>query len=78
MSAGMGAAGGMYGGGPPMMPGMGPPQISNPDYIDGEAFTEVGQALWMFLFSWLGGSLAFGLSRTRDKSNAATDRTANS
>jgi hypothetical protein len=72
MPQGMGGAGMMLGG------MMGPPQISNPDYIDPEAFTEVGQALWMFLFSWLGGSLAFGLSRTRDKSNATSDRPVNS
>lgn len=37
----------------------------NPSYVDGELFLEVGQALWMLFFSWLGGRIALALFRTR-------------
>lgn len=61
MPGGTSGFGGMsgFGGGPFFS---GPP---NPNYIDPEMFTEVGQALWMLFFSWLGGTIAFGLFRTR-------------
>jgi hypothetical protein len=45
--------------------------VPNPTYVDQEAFVEVGQALWMLLFSWLGGRLALGLFRTRSTSDNA-------
>jgi hypothetical protein len=40
---------------------------SNPGYIDPEVFTQVGQALWMFFLSWLGGTIAFLLFRSRER-----------
>ena len=64
MPGGMGGGqffgGGQFGGGGAFFGG--PP---NPNYIDLEMFTEVGQALWMLFFSWLGGTVALGLFRTR-------------
>jgi len=60
MSSGMG--GGQFFSGPP-----------NPNYIDQEMFTEVGQALWMLFFSWLGGTVAWGLFRTRGTSQNAAN-----
>jgi hypothetical protein len=56
-------AGGM--GGMGMGGGFGSSGTPNPNYVDSELFTEVGQALWMLLFSWLGGKVAFGLFRAR-------------
>ena len=50
----------------------GPP---NPNYIDQEVFTQVGQALWMLFFSWLGGTVAWGLFRTRGTSENAANTT---
>ena len=53
--------------GPPGMGGMGPPpQTLNPSYVDQETFLEVGHALWILLLSWLGGTVAFCLYRTRE------------
>ena len=65
MSGGMPSGMSGFGGGPFMGAGQfftGPP---NPNYIDQEMFTEVGQALWILFFSWLGGTVALGLFRTR-------------
>jgi hypothetical protein len=63
-----GAMGGMPGMGGM---GMGPPMVLNPSYIEQEVFLEVGHALWILLFSWLGGTVAFWLYRTRDNASAA-------
>ena len=54
--------------GPPGMGGlgMGPPPTLNPSYVDQETFLEVGHALWILLLSWLGGTVAFCLYRTRE------------
>jgi hypothetical protein len=60
---GMGSSGGMGPG------GFGYRGPTNPNYIDPELFLEVGQALWMLLFSWLGGRVALGLFRTRGTSD---------
>jgi hypothetical protein len=46
--------------------GMGPPPTLNPSYVDQEAFLEVGHALWILFLSWLGGTIAFCLYRTRE------------
>lgn len=46
---------------------MGPP---NPSYVDQEAFTQVGQALWMLFLSWLGGTVAFLLYRSRERTSS--------
>jgi len=43
----------------------------NPDYVDSELFTQVGQALWMLFFSWLGGTTARRLYRTRSPPESA-------
>ena len=40
----------------------------NPNYIDQEVFIQVGQALWMLFLSWLGGTVAFMLFRSRERS----------
>ena len=64
-SAGM-SSGVMFGG----MGGMGVALPPNPSYIDQEAFTQVGQALWLLFLSWLGGTVAFLLFRSRERSNS--------
>ena len=51
--------------------GMGPPVVPNPDYIDQEAFTDVGQAIWTLFLSWLGGTVMYWLYRTRSTSERA-------
>jgi hypothetical protein len=75
-----GAAGGMpgmmpnaqgAGMGMPGMGGMGTPMTLNPSYVDQEVFMEVGHGIWMLFFSWLGGTVALGLYRTREKSSTA-------
>jgi hypothetical protein len=43
----------------------------NPSYIDQNEFTKVGHALWMMILSWLSGTVALGLFRTRDRSDRA-------
>jgi len=60
------AAGGMM----PGMGGMGMGATLNPNYIDPKEFTQVGHALWMLLLSWLSGTVAFCLYRTRESSGA--------
>lgn len=66
---GMAASGMMPGGGMPgMPPAMRPQPISNPNYIDLEAFDQVGHSLWMFFLSWLGGTVMYWLYRTRSTS----------
>ncbi|MBC7853879.1 MAG: hypothetical protein IAF94_10615 [Pirellulaceae bacterium] len=72
MSGGMG--GGQFsGGGQFVGGGMGFGGPPNPDYIDQELFAQVGQALWMLFVSWLGGTVAWGLFRTRGKSDNAAN-----
>jgi len=68
------AAGGMM----PGMGGMGMGATVNPSYIDQKEFTQVGHALWMLLLSWLSGTVAFCLYRTRESSSTggATTRAA--
>ena len=70
MPSGPGMPGGM---GMPGMGGMGmgPPMARNPTYIEQEVFTEVGHALWILFLSWLGGTVAFWLVRTRERSSTA-------
>ena len=51
--------------------GMAPPMVPNPNYIDQEVFTDVGQAIWTLLLSWLGGTVVFGLFRPRGTSERA-------
>jgi len=71
MPGGMGpAAGGM--------PGMGTGATVNPSYIDPKEFTQVGHALWMLVLSWLSGTVACCLYRTRESSSTggATTRAA--
>jgi hypothetical protein len=51
--------------------GMGPPMMPNPNYIDQEAFTDVGQAIWTLFLSWLGGTVMCWLYRTRSTSERA-------
>ena len=53
-----------------MMPGMGGMAVGtwNPSYIDPQEFRQVGDALWMLLLSWLSGTVAFCLYRTRESS----------
>ena len=67
MPGGMSGVPGMPGGmGMPGMGGMGPPATLNPSYVDQETFLEVGHALWILFLSWLGGTVAFVLYRTRE------------
>jgi hypothetical protein len=61
------AAGGMMSG----MGGMGMGATVNPNYIDQKDFLQVGHALWMLLLSWLSGTVAFCLYRTRESSSTA-------
>ena len=69
MMPGMSGVPGMPGGmGMPGMGGMGPPPTLNPSYVDQETFLEVGHALWILFLSWLGGTVAFCLYRTRESS----------
>ena len=72
MPGSMGGAAGMPSGGGmmPGMGGMGPPPTLNPSYVDQETFLEVGHALWILFLSWLGGTVAFCLYRTRENSTA--------
>ena len=73
MPGGMMGPGGFPGmGGMPGMPGAaGPPMMANPSYIDQTVFTEIGHALWTLFLSWLGGTIAFWLYRTRGASSPA-------
>jgi hypothetical protein len=77
--SGGGAAGMMPGmSGVPGMPGgmgMPPPPALNPSYVDQESFLEVGHALWMLFLSWLGGTVAFCLYRTRENATTAAAST---
>ncbi len=68
MPSGPGMPGGM---GMPGMGGMGPPLTPNAGFVAQEMFTQVGHALWMLFLSWLGGTVAFCLYRTRESSSAA-------
>lgn len=56
--------------GMPGMGWMGSPMILNPSYVDQAAFTQVGQALWMLFLSWLGGTVAFLLFRSSERSSS--------
>ena len=49
--------------------GMAPPTVPNPNYIDQELFTDVGQAI--SILSWLGGTVVFGLFRPRNTAESA-------
>ena len=62
--------------GMPGMPGMG--ATLNPSYVDLNEFLQVGHALWMLVLSWLSGTVAFCLYRTRESSgtNGASTRAA--
>ena len=61
--------GGFFGGGGL---GRGTSQTPNPSYVDYQNFLNVGQALWMLLLPWLGGTVAAGLIWPREKSKTST------
>ncbi|MFN0017658.1 MAG: hypothetical protein ACKVP0_05315 [Pirellulaceae bacterium] len=63
------AMGGFFGGG-----GFGgaAAQTPNPSYVDYQNFLNVGQALWMLLLPWLGGTVAARLISAREKSKTST------
>jgi len=60
------AVGGMPGG------GMGMVATLNSSYVDQNEFMKVGNALWMLILSWLSGTIALGLYRTRGTGVTAT------
>ena len=53
-----------------------PTQQPNPSYFGQEEFTQVGQALWMLFLSWLGGTVAFLLFRSRERTSSTPATTA--
>jgi hypothetical protein len=69
---GMGGSSGLMGTGGMMGGMMGPPMMPDPNYIDPEAFTDVGQAIWTLFLSWLGGTVVFGLFRKRGTADRGT------